>query len=50
MNNNPLSFTFKGKNNSLKETAKFKNNEQADDDNDNISFEDNNDYPSLSEV
>lgn len=50
MNNNPLSFTFKDKNNNLKETGKFKNNVNDQQDDDNISFEDNNDYPSLSEV
>ena len=50
MNNNPLSFTFKDKNNNLKETGKFKNIGQTNDDDENISFEDNNDYPSLSEL
>ena len=48
MNKNPLNFTFKDKNNNLKETAKFKNIDEAEDD--NFSFEDNNDYPSLSEL
>ena len=49
MNNNPLGFTFKDKNNNLKETGNFKNIDQIDDD-ENISFENNNDYPSLSEL